>query len=181
MKTCRKAYGFARSQHQHQHWTDRHIRRRWQASDWSWLAEEGTWLKCAVPSKFRPRSSVPATSVGGWREGRETACSKPLKRTGSRRHEILITQNRPNLSRLPMRRSLQPVSGQLQAMAALSPGIKPLYPLDRRLLRPHIRCGHSNEDKNCCPCRKFNPHRPNHCLAIQTTDQVYRFTGIMNG
>jgi hypothetical protein len=38
-------------------------------------------------------------------------------------------------------------SGQLHAPAALSPGEKPMYPLDRRLVGPQSPSGRSSEEK----------------------------------
>jgi len=40
------------------------------------------------------------------------------------------------------------VSGQLHAPAALPPGKRPWYPLDRRLGGPQIQSGHGGEEKN---------------------------------
>jgi hypothetical protein len=50
------------------------------------------------------------------------------------------------------------VSGQLHAMAALSPGKEPLNLLDRRLGGPQSRCGCGGEEKNSQP--------PFFCIAI---------------
>jgi hypothetical protein len=43
------------------------------------------------------------------------------------------------------------VSGQLHALAALSPGKEPMVPLDRRLGGPQSRSGRGGEEKNSQP------------------------------
>jgi hypothetical protein len=49
------------------------------------------------------------------------------------------------------------VSGQLHAPAALPPGKRPWYPLDRRLGGPQSRSGRGGEEKNSQPPPESNP------------------------
>jgi hypothetical protein len=49
------------------------------------------------------------------------------------------------------------VSGQLHTSAALPPGKRPLYPLDRRLRGPQKRSGHGGEEKNYQPLPGLEP------------------------
>jgi hypothetical protein len=52
------------------------------------------------------------------------------------------------------------VSGQLHALAALSPGKETPVPLDRRLGGPQSRSRCHGLQNNILPCRESNPDRP---------------------
>jgi len=49
------------------------------------------------------------------------------------------------------------VSGQLHSPAALPPGKRPWYPLDRRLGSLQSRSGHGSEEKNSQPLLGLEP------------------------
>jgi hypothetical protein len=51
------------------------------------------------------------------------------------------------------------VSGHLHALASLPPGKEPRYALDRMKGRPQSQSGLGDEEKNICPCWKWNPAR----------------------
>jgi hypothetical protein len=51
------------------------------------------------------------------------------------------------------------VSSQIYNPAALPPVKPPRYPLDIRVVGPHLRSGRRGEKKISCPCWELNPGR----------------------
>jgi hypothetical protein len=66
------------------------------------------------------------------------------------------------------------VSGQLHALAVLSPGKGTRYSFDRRLSGPQSRSGRGGEGKKPCPCRESIPGRPARSLVTSVRPTHYR-------